>query len=77
MWKIEVSDETVDSLFRDILVEDYHRLRSDIYELSNRENLPQFEHEDLENNKRYFEAIKVLMEYYLPYDKAQAIIGEA
>jgi hypothetical protein len=81
MYKIEISDETAESMFRDILVEDYRRIRSDIYDLTNRavENgeLKSFEQEDLENNKEYFEAMKVMLGYYLPQTDADAIIGEA
>ena len=81
MYKIEISDETAESMFRDILVEDYRRIRNDIYDLTNRavENgeLKSFEQEDLENNKEYFEAMKVMLGYYLPQTDADAIIGEA
>jgi len=81
MYKIEISDETAENMFRDILVEDYRRIRNDIYDLTNRavENgeLKSFEQEDLENNKEYFEAMKVMLGYYLPQSEADIIIGEA
>jgi len=81
MYKIEISDETAESMFRDILVEDYRRIRNDIYDLTNKAvekgELKPFEQEDLENNKEYFEAMKVMLGYYLPQTDADAIIGEA
>jgi len=81
MYKIEISDETAESMFRDILIEDYRRLRNDIYDLTNKAvehgELQPYEQEDLDGNKRWFEAMKVLMEYYLPYSDAEKIIGEA
>ena len=81
MYKIEISDETAESMFRDILIEDYRRIRNDIYDLTNRAvekgELKPFEQEDLENNKEYFEAMKVMLGYYLPQTDADAIIGEA
>ena len=81
MYKIEISDETAESMFRDILVEDYRRIRNDIYDLTNKAvekgELKPFEQEDLENNKEYFEAMKVMLGYYLPQNDADAIIGEA
>ena len=81
MYKIEISDETAESMFRDILIEDYRRMRNDIYNLTNQAveqgKLPEYIQEDLDNNKRFFEAMKVLMEYYLPYSDAEKIIGEA
>ena len=81
MYKIEISDETAESMFRDIIVEDYRRIRSEIYGLTNRavENgeLKSFEQEDLQHNKEYLEAMKVMLGYYLPQSEADIIIGEA
>jgi len=51
-------------------------LRDQIYELRKQGQLPDFEKEDLENSIRYFEAIKIMMEYYLPYSEAQSIQEE-
>jgi hypothetical protein len=76
MPQIDISDETADALFRDILVTDYRGLRRQIYDLRARGELPDFEQEDLENSIRYFEAIKIMMEYYLPYTEAQTIQEE-
>ena len=64
MYKIEISDETAESMFRDILIEDYRRIRNDIYDLTNRAveqgELKSFEQEDLEHNKQYLEAMKAV-----------------
>jgi hypothetical protein len=81
MYKIEISDETAESMFRDILIEDYRRVRGEIYDLNERRSsegsLPNYAQEDFEANTRFLEAMKVLMEYYLPLGDAQKIIGEA
>jgi hypothetical protein len=81
MYKIEISTETAESMFRDILIEDYRRIRNDIYALTNKAvekgELSSFEQEDLENNKQYLEAMKVMLGYYLPQTDADIIIGEA
>ena len=81
MYKIEISDETAESMFRDILVEDYRRIRNEIYDLTNRAveqgELPVYAQEDLVNSKRYLEAMTVMLDYYLPHNDAEAIIGEA
>ena len=76
MPQIDISDDTADALFRDILVTDYRGLRTQIYELRARGELPDFEQEDLENAIRYFEAMKIMMEYYLPLHEAQTIQEE-
>jgi hypothetical protein len=73
MPQIDVSDETADALFRDILITDYRALRKQIYELRARGELPDYEQEDLDNAIRYFEAIKIMMEYYLPYTEARTL----
>jgi len=39
--------------------------------------LKSFEQEDLEHNKEYLEAMKVMLGYYLPQSEADIIIGEA
>jgi hypothetical protein len=76
MPQIDISDETADALFRDILVTDYRGLRTQIYDLRARGLLPDYEQEDLENAIRYYEAIKIMMEYYLPLHEAQTIQEE-
>jgi len=76
MPQIDISDETADALFRDILITDYRGLRKQIYELRARGELPDYEQEDLETAIRYFEAIKIMMEYYLPYTEAQTLEEE-
>jgi hypothetical protein len=81
MYKIEISDETAESMFRDILVEDYRRIRNEIYTLTNKAvehgELKSFEQEDLVDSKSYLEAMKVMLGYYLPQSEADIIIGEA
>lgn len=76
MPQIDISDDTADALFRDILITDYRGLRKQIYDLRARGELPDFEQEDLENAIRYFEAMKIMMEYYMPLHEAQSIQEE-
>lgn len=76
MRMIKVSDETVDALFQDILRSDYRMLREQIYDLRQKAGLEPYEQEDLDNACRYFDAIKVMMEYYLPYHESQAILDD-
>jgi hypothetical protein len=76
MFKVEISDETTESLFRDILIQDYRGLLESIDELLQKKGLAAYEEEDLKNNMRYVEAMRVLMEYYLPAYKAQELMSE-
>ena len=76
MFKVEISDETADSMFRDILIQDYRGLQNSIDELLQKKGLEAYEEEDLRNDMRYVEAMRVLMEYYLPYDQMRKILGE-
>jgi len=80
MYKIEISSETAESMFRDILIEDYRRIRGDIYNLNNKAvekgELSSYEQDDLENNKQYLEAMKVMLGYYCTETEAKIVIGE-
>ena len=75
MFKIEITDETADALFRDVLVQDYKGLVQDILASSIKLSLEKHEQEDLAEWIRYRDAIKVMMEYYFPYEQYLELIG--
>jgi hypothetical protein len=75
MYKVELSDNTVDMIFRDILVEDYIRLCNDIKDLETKfDELESWEREDLVNNKYYRKGFKKILRYYLTRDEAEQLI---
>ena len=74
--KIEISDETVDSIFRDMLIKDYGYIVEDIKRLENLESLPEHLKEDLADNKVFAEAFETLLKYYLPICEANELIKE-
>lgn len=76
MYKIDVCDETVENILRDILVQDYKGICNDIKTLEQRENLPEHLMSDLESNKYYREGFEILLKYYLRYDDANELIKE-
>ena len=76
MYKVELTDETVEMIFRDILGEDYIRLCRDIKELeANEGKLESWEREDLENNKYYRKGFKKILRYYLVHNEAEELIN--
>ena len=77
MLKVEISEDTATELFQDILVQDYLGLINDIKKLkSNIINLKPYQLEDLENNIKYVDAMKVMLTYYLPHDKYTELLNE-
>lgn len=77
--KIEISDESVDALIRDILVRDYVWMVQECKDMEKRKqesNLPPYTEYDLENNKVFLDAFETLLNYYLPVSEAKAIIKE-
>ena len=75
MYKVELSDNTIDMIFRDILVEDYIRLCRDIKDLEADEgNLESYQREDLMNNKYYRKGFKKILRYYLTHNEAEELI---
>jgi hypothetical protein len=76
-YNVELNDEAMDAIFRNILVEDYRRLKEDIKRLKKKhknDGLKTFEYEDLINNIRFRDAMKVLIGYYFAHEEAQTII---
>jgi hypothetical protein len=73
---IEISNETVDSLFRDMLIRDYGYMIEDIKRLETREDLPKHLKEDLEHNIEFAAAFETLLRYYLPITEANELIVE-
>jgi len=75
MFTITIEDDTADSLFRDILVADYRRLRKDIAALEAQSELAEYQQADLDDNRRYAAAMAVLMEYYIADHERLEVIG--
>ena len=78
--KIEISQETIEALMRDVLIQDYRWLRETLYDLVNRGveegKLGEHQIEDYQFNKRIFEALKIVMEYYLADHEREVILAE-
>ena len=76
-YNIELNDELMDNIFRSTLVNDYHMVKEDIKRLKKEHKtrgLKTFEYEDLINNIKYRNAMKVLIGYYFPHTEAQEIL---
>jgi hypothetical protein len=77
MFTVTITDETAESIFRDILIQDYRGLKSQIRENESRlQDLKSYELEDLAADRRWATAIETLFEYYLTDDRAKKIIDE-
>ena len=78
MLKLEITNDTAESLFQDMLIQDYRGMKQDIAALTARQDdLAAWEIEDLKNNQRWFNAMQIMMEYYLPHSQMKEIIDEA
>jgi len=73
---IEISDGTVESLFRDMLIKDYGYMIEDIKRLESRESLPTHLKEDLVHSREMAYAFETLLRYYLPITEANELIVE-
>lgn len=62
--KIEISDETVDLIFNDVLLKDYNGLLEDIKRLESKSTLEDYEQADLKDNIFYLNALRMTMDYY-------------
>jgi hypothetical protein len=76
MFKIEITDDTADALFRDILVQDWQGLKKNVTDLESKfEDLKPHQLEDLEADRRLVAAIETMMEYYIEHEERLSILG--
>jgi len=76
MKTIEVSDETIDSLVKDVLVKDYLGFIKSIKELEAIENPETWQQADLEDERYFLKAMKVMLTYYLDFDSYTELFRE-
>lgn len=78
-YTIELQADTLDAIFKQILVEDYRSLCRDIKVLKKEHKtsgLKTYQYEDLINNIRYRDAMKVAITYYFAHDEAREILSK-
>jgi hypothetical protein len=63
--QVELNNEAVDGLVKSILTQDYYGLVEDTERLNKLKNKSDAQLRDLENNRRYLEAIETALEYYV------------
>jgi hypothetical protein len=68
MQTIMISTDTAESIFRDMLIQDYKGLQTSVAELKAKETLEPYEQEDLDNDQRYIGALEIMLEYYIGAD---------
>jgi hypothetical protein len=74
--KIEISDETVDELIKDILIKDYRAFIKRIKELETIKDPESWQQADLEDEKYFLKAMKVMLTYYLEHDRYTELFNE-
>lgn len=62
---VELNNEAVDGLIKSILTQDYNGLLEATQRLKMLKNKSDAQLRDLENNRRYIEAIETSLEYYV------------
>ena len=79
MAKIEISDETLDDLLKDVLIQDYRSFIKNIKQLEavkDPEPWQLGELGDLDNDRHYLAAMKIMLTYYLSHDKYTELFNE-
>ena len=74
--QIEISDETVDGLVKDILVKDYIGFIKRVKELEAIENPEPWQQEDLDNERHFLSAMKTMLTYYMDFDSYTELFNE-
>lgn len=76
MTTIEISDETLDALIKDVLVKDYLGFIKRVKELEAIENPEPWQQADLEDEKYFLKAMKVMLTYYMDFDSYTELFNE-
>jgi hypothetical protein len=76
MKTIEISDETIDALIKDVLIKDYIGFVNRVKELEAIENPETWQQADLEDEKYFLKAMKVMLTYYLDFDSYTELFNE-
>ena len=76
MTTIEISDETVDALIKDVLVKDYLGFIKRVKELEAIENPEPWQQADLEDEKYFLKAMKVMLTYYMDFNSYTELFNE-
>jgi len=74
--QIEISDETFDSILKDVLVKDYLGFIKRINELEAIEYPEPWQQEDLDNERHYLAAMKTMLTYYMDFDSYTELFRE-
>jgi len=74
--QIEISDETVDGLVKDILVKDFLGFINRVKQLEAIENPEPWQKEDLDNERHFLAAMKVMLTYYMDFDSYTELFNE-
>ena len=73
--KIDISDETIDRIMADVMVQDYYRLESDINRYRERTILSDIEKADLKSWELTIQALDVVLDYYIGYEWKKRHVG--
>jgi hypothetical protein len=74
--QIEISDETVDAMIKDVLVKDYIGFINRVKQLEAIENPAPWQQEDLDNERHFLSAMKVMLTYYMDFDSYTELFNE-
>ena len=78
MTKINIvlEEEQLDKMFQERLLSDYHMLNQEVRDLLARPQLLPHQQEDLNDSRKYAEAVETMLFYYFSHDEAKKIVDE-
>ena len=76
MTTIELSDETVDGLIKDVLIKDYRGFVKRVKQLEAIENPEPWQQADLDDERYFLNAMKIMLTYYLEHDRYRELFNE-
>ena len=71
---LTISDNTIDELIKDVLIQDWRSLGNMITELEALTNPKDYELADLTDNRRYYDALTVTIGFYIEAGTYQTLL---
>ena len=76
MYTVNIDPESMDKIIVEVLTQDYDSVMKELTELKSRENLPEYQNEDVKFLSTMLPAFETILTYYMVHSAAQKLISD-
>jgi len=75
MYTVNIDPESMDKIIVEVLTQDYDSVMKELTELKSRENLPEYQNEDVKFLSRVLPAFETILNYYMVQSQAAKLVS--